>query len=751
MPHVALPLAVSHLRRTPGRVAPRGIWLGVLLTGVGLVLLGIATGPALVGAQSVGAQSAPICKQDGTDTQVCFFVPEDEEGVPLASLKTADKPVDPQLAVNGRFVRSQTALVQLGKAFFWDQQVGSDGQACGSCHFSAGADARTRNQTSPGLKANPVDNRFQNGLGPNHVITAADFPFHKLADPDDRNSRVIRDSNDVLSSAGVFNRQFVSIQANQGGLGNDRPAFDRRAIDICMSTADADGFRIGAINVRRAEPRNTPTMINALFNNRNFWDSRAQNIFNGVNPFGARDPTAVVFDSQTTEFSSGRGVQIRINFSSLASQAVGPPTNPNEMSCNGRTFPDVGHKLLTSTSTPLAQQDVSGNDSVLGGISNSRATGGRVTEGLTRSYREMVERAFQPRRWSSNKSVNVPGVNGARPQIEANFSLFWGLAVGAYMETLRADDSEIDRFFDGTEQLSGAEFRGLLLFSSAFGERPSPIREPTTRVPLMLADGKTPADLRCTACHGGPEMTAASIEAVTEDARLERMAQLPVGTTPRCAIYDAGHFHTGVRRVNDDVSLGGLDPFGNSFGETELVRNGTLASLVPNSVAPFGLVPAIFRTTNCNDANVNGTFKAPSLRNVELTGPYFHNGGELSLRQVIDFYNRGGNFQDQREFDPNVHNLNLGPRDRSDLVSFLLALTDPRVAFERAPFDHPGICVANGHPGNDTRTQAGDPLPGDGPAARALFVVECHPASGANGLQNRIRPFLNVNQFDPTP
>jgi cytochrome c peroxidase len=503
-------------------------------------------------------------------------------------------------------------------------------------------------------------------------------------------------------------------------------------------------------------------MINGLFNNRNFWDSRAQNLFNGVDPFGDRNTGARVF-----EIPDGGGgpqpVRIAIDHSSLASQSVGPPTNPNEMSCNGRTFPDVGHKMLTSTSTPLAQQDVSASDGVLGGISFNRATNGRTTEGLNVSYRELVQRAFQPRWWASNASVNVPNVPGARPQIEANFSLFWGLSVGAYMETLRADDSEIDQFFDGSAQLSQSELRGLLLFSSAFGERPSPIRNPTTRVPVFLADGKTPADLRCTACHGGPEMTAASIDAVTEDARLERMAQLD----GRCAIYDAGHFYTGVRHVNDDLSLGFTDAFGNSFGETRLAQIGQLIAKNRAAVAPFGLVPGTattspdtvttFGTVNCDGDNVDGTFKAPSLRNVELTGPYFHNGGELTLRQVVDFYNRGGNFgnstvaKDRREFDPNIHPLNLATQDKNDLVAFLLALTDRRVAFERAPFDHPGICVADGHPGNETSTQAGDPLPGDGPQARALFIVECHQASGANGLQNRIQPFLGVNQFDPTP
>jgi len=40
----------------------------------------------------------------------------------------------------------------------------------------------------------------------------------------------------------------------------------------------------------------------------------------------------------------------------------------------------------------------------------------------------------------------------------------------------------------------------------------------------------------------------------------------------------------------------------------------------------------------------DGAFKAPQLRNVELTGPYFHNGGTLTLRQVVDFYTRGGDF-----------------------------------------------------------------------------------------------------------
>ena len=44
------------------------------------------------------------------------------------------------------YVRDNAALLALGKALFWDMQVGSDGKtACASCHFHAGADHRLTN------------------------------------------------------------------------------------------------------------------------------------------------------------------------------------------------------------------------------------------------------------------------------------------------------------------------------------------------------------------------------------------------------------------------------------------------------------------------------------------------------------------------------------------------------------------------------------------------------------------------------
>src|ERR671930_64770 len=92
-----------------------------------------------------------------------------------------------------------------------------------------------------------------------------------------------------------------------------------------------------------------------------------------------------------------------------------------------------------------------------------------------------------------------------------------------------------------------------------------------------------------------------------------------------------------------------------------------------------------------------GSFKAPQLREVELTGPYFHNGGKLTLRQVVDFYARGGNYPitNATHRDFNIINLNievqsnLSEAEKVALVDFLLELTDDRVRFEKGPFDRP--------------------------------------------------------------
>jgi cytochrome c peroxidase len=89
--------------------------------------------------------------------------------------------------------------------------------------------------------------------------------------------------------------------------------------------------------------------------------------------------------------------------------------------------------------------------------------------------------------------------------------------------------------------------------------------------------------------------------------------------------------------------------------------------------------------------NDRGRFKTPTLRNVELRAPYMHNGRFETLEDVVEFYNRGGDF-DAPNKDPRIRPLNLTNGQKADLVAFLKRpLTDLRAKSELPPFDRPQL------------------------------------------------------------
>ncbi|HEY7913821.1 MAG TPA: cytochrome c peroxidase [Blastocatellia bacterium] len=71
-----------------------------------------------------------------------------------------------------------------------------------------------------------------------------------------------------------------------------------------------------------------------------------------------------------------------------------------------------------------------------------------------------------------------------------------------------------------------------------------------------------------------------------------------------------------------------------------------------------------------------GAFKTPTLRNVELTAPYMHDGSQKTLREVIDFYNKGG--EPNPNLDGGMRALELTDQEINDLIEFLNALTGDR-------------------------------------------------------------------------
>ena len=74
-----------------------------------------------------------------------------------------------------------------------------------------------------------------------------------------------------------------------------------------------------------------------------------------------------------------------------------------------------------------------------------------------------------------------------------------------------------------------------------------------------------------------------------------------------------------------------------------------------------------------------GKFKSPTLRNIEYTGPYMHDGRFQTLEEVVDFYSEGIVFSST--IDPLMKQVAQGgvqltPQEKVDLVAFLKLLSD---------------------------------------------------------------------------
>lgn len=726
--------------------------IGVL--GVSSLALAIATWSGLSWAetQPVEEAEAPAEEQPGEAEGVEGDVRANAEEKGFGPLAEVPNPRPSNLS---EFVRDEQAAIALGKALFWDAQAGSDAQACASCHFHAGADPRVKNQLSPGLnivedpeRAPDPDLDFGDAVygltasgavaGSNYTLVAADFPFHRLEDPEDRNSchdgkdndgdgyrdrkdYDCFDMNDSVSSQGTFGGEFDSIDRTYG------------LFDEC-DPPDGEIFNVDGDPVRKVEPRNTLTVINAVFNHRNFWDGRASNIFNGVNPLGERGLLSTQDNPYpgvlALENGYVRKVQTRIDNASLASQAVGPPTNNFEMSCAGRTNADIGRKLLGRA--PLAFQKVHSADSVL---AQYRASSG---VGLVGTYEGLIRRAFEPKYWVGEGRYDANGDpvrsrDGFR-QIEVNFPLFLGLAVQLYEATLVSDQTPFDDYMAGDEHaLDDVQKFGLETF---------------------LGAGK------CVNCHVGSEFTGASVRrrANQPDGNEEAVERMVMGDGG-VALYDGGFYNIGVRPTFEDLGLGAeFNGFPLAFS-----RQLSTGSIIDDFNVKEDELEVPGPVALGERVAVDGAFKVPGLRNVELTGPYFHNGGRSTLAQVVAFYNRGGDrinlrYRDTTGFgdedsnlDPDIQPLGLDEIVREidgyevtaeeALVEFLLALTDERVRYQQAPFDHPELKVPNGHPGDE---EAITSLLDDRAADKFLTV----PAVGAAGSRSPLGTFLALDPQD---
>jgi cytochrome c peroxidase len=191
-----------------------------------------------------------------------------------------------------------------------------------------------------------------------------------------------------------------------------------------------------------------------------------------------------------------------------------------------------------------------------------------------------------------------------------------GMALASYERTLVSGDSSFDRwkYAEDETALGDEAIRGFRLFSGKAG---------------------------CVGCH-------------------------QVG--PDFALFTDGDLHnTGIGYKASMIDDQGARSVQLAPGEYVSVESDLIAQVSETAPDDLGL----YEITQ--DPIDRWKYKTPSLRNVALTAPYMHNGSLATLREVVEFYDRGGVPNDL--LDRRIRRLDLSEEEMGQLVAYLESLT----------------------------------------------------------------------------
>ncbi|MEQ1484231.1 cytochrome c peroxidase [Methyloglobulus sp.] len=193
-----------------------------------------------------------------------------------------------------------------------------------------------------------------------------------------------------------------------------------------------------------------------------------------------------------------------------------------------------------------------------------------------------------------------------------------GMAIASYQRTLNSANSPFDRWYYGKDSkaLSAKAQRGFQLFN-----------------------GKA----QCSQCHTVNKEYALSTDNNLHNTGIgyaDAMTDKTANPLQRVQV-SPGVYIDVPSKVIDSVA----EPKANDLGRYEVTQN-------PQD---------------------RWRYKTPSLRNVQLTAPYMHNGSIASLREVVEFYNRGGIANEN--LDTLIKPLHLSGTEIDDLTAFLESLT----------------------------------------------------------------------------
>jgi cytochrome c peroxidase len=138
----------------------------------------------------------------------------------------------------------------------------------------------------------------------------------------------------------------------------------------------------------------------------------------------------------------------------------------------------------------------------------------------------------------------------------------------------------------------------------------------------------------------------------------------------RHALFSDGRFH--------NTGIGYARTMGIKTRYTVPLAPGVTTEMTDDDLRSFEpTLPDVGRYEVTLDPGDRWAYRTPTLRNVALTAPYMHDGSLASLEEVVEFYDRGGIDNENR--DPLIGPLGLTAAEKTALVAFLKTLTGTNV------------------------------------------------------------------------
>ena len=154
-----------------------------------------------------------------------------------------------------------------------------------------------------------------------------------------------------------------------------------------------------------------------------------------------------------------------------------------------------------------------------------------------------------------------------------------------------------------------------------------------------------------------------------------------IATYERTAISNNSNFDRWVKGDADAMTAKQVNGFKLFAGKAKCIACHSAPNFTDNGFHNIGLAswgkknPDMGRYAQRPLGLMKGAFKTPTIREINRTGPYFHDGSATTLKEVVQHYAKGGSVK--TNLSPSMEKIKLSDSEINDVVAFMNALSSP--------------------------------------------------------------------------